>query len=103
MFDVKALLDDKGNRSKANLAAMNLLARADIPLRVISTYAMHHDNYIIVDGRHTETGSLNYNPAATRFNSENVLVVWNNPGVAQKYLAHWENRWAKGVMVETGY
>jgi phosphatidylserine/phosphatidylglycerophosphate/cardiolipin synthase-like enzyme len=58
--DVKVLLDDRGNRGnrgKASIAAMNLIADADIPVMVISSYAIHHDRYFVDDGRHTETGS----------------------------------------------
>ncbi|MGJ7511458.1 phospholipase D family protein [Variovorax sp. GT1P44] len=80
--DVRVLIDDKGNRGKANIAAMNLLVGADIPTRVISTYAIHHDKYIVVDGKHTQTGSFNYTQAAAKSNSENVLVVWTDPKVA---------------------
>jgi len=101
--DVQILVDDRGNRGKASLSAMNLVAGAGIPMRVISTYAIHHDKYIVVDGKHTETGSFNYSQAAARTNSENVLVVWNNPQVAARYLAHWENRWAQGIAVEMSY
>lgn len=101
--DVRVLLDDKGNRGKANIAAMNLIAGASISTKVISAYAIHHDKYIVVDGRHTETGSFNYSQAAARSNSENVLVVWNDPKVAAIYMAHWEDRWARGTAIEVSY
>lgn len=95
--DVQVLVDDRGNRSRPSLIAMKLIADAGIPIRTISAYAIHHDKYIVVDGRTTETGSFNYSQAAARANSENVIVVWNNPQVAATYLAHWESRWAQGV------
>ena len=98
--DVKVLLDDRGNRGAASLSAMRMITEANIPLRVVSAYAIHHDKYIVVDGRHTETGSFNYSQAAARANSENVLVVWNNPTTAQRYLTHWGNRWKQGIEVE---
>lgn len=101
--DVRALLDDKGNRSKSSLAAINLIVGAEIPTRLISTYAIHHDKYIVVDSRHTETGSFNYSAAAAKSNSENVIVIWNNPQVAAQYLSHWQNRWAQGIDVELSY
>ncbi|TPG20741.1 phospholipase D family protein [Variovorax ginsengisoli] len=101
--DVAVLLDDKGNRGKASIAAMNLVVGANIPIRVISAYAIHHDKYIVVDGRHTETGSFNYSQAAATSNSENVLVVWNDERVAARYLDHWNKRWSKGLDVEAGY
>ena len=34
--NVKVLLDDKGNRGQASVAAMNLIVGAGIPLRVVS-------------------------------------------------------------------
>nr|WP_256354732.1 phospholipase D family protein [Variovorax sp. dw_308] len=101
--DVRVLVDDRGNRGKSSIAAMNLIAGAGIPIRAISSYAIHHDKYIVVDGRHTETGSFNYSQAAAKSNSENVLVVWDNPSVAKRYLAHWESRWAQGFAVESSY
>lgn len=101
--NVRVVLDDHGNRGKANIAAMNLLAGADIPIRVTAAYAIHHDKYIIVDKLHTETGSFNYSQAASRSNSENVIVVWNNSDVARRYLQHWENRWLRGTAVEQRY
>ena len=52
-----------------------------------------HDKVIIADGRNVEVGSFNYTRAADRFNSENVLVVWDEPVVAQRYLQHWQTRW----------
>ena len=98
--DVKVLLDDKGNRGAASLLAIKMITEANISLRVISTYAIHHDKYIVVDGRHTETGSFNYSQAAARANSENVLLLWNNEAVSQRYLVHWESRWTQGIEVE---
>lgn len=56
-----------------------------------------HDKVIIADGRNTEVGSFNFSRAADRANSENVLVVWDDPAVAQRYLQHWSSRWSKGT------
>lgn len=69
-------------------------------MRVISAYAIHHDKYIVVDGRTTETGSFNFSQAAARSNSENVLVVWNDERVAARYQVHWNSRWVQGIEVE---
>ena len=101
--DVKVLLDDKGNRGQVSIAAMNLIVGAGIPLRVVSAYAIHHDKYIVVDGKHIETGSFNYSQAAAKSNSENVMVIWDNPIVAGRYFAHWESRWRQGIEVDSKY
>ena len=101
--DVKLLLDDKGNRGQASVAAMNLIMGAGIPLRVVSAYAIHHDKYIVVDSKHTETGSFNYSQAAAKSNSENVVVVWDNRAVAERYLSQWDSRWRQGIEVDIKY
>ncbi len=49
--DVHVLVDEKANNGKANRIAMNLLVNAGIPVRTISRYAIHHDKYIIADGK----------------------------------------------------
>jgi len=101
--DIMIVVDEKGNKSKASRAAMNLVVNAGIPLRTISTYAIHHDKYIVVDGRHVETGSFNYSQSAARRNSENVIVVWNDPELASSYLGHWQSRWDQGVAWRSEY
>ena len=90
-IDVAELVD-YSNTSRI----LKMLVSAGIPTRIISAYPIHHDKYIVVDGLHVETGSFNYTIAAARRNSENVLVVWNNPVVAGQYIAHWQNRWEQG-------
>ncbi|EAA0892678.1 phospholipase D family protein [Salmonella enterica] len=98
--DVKVVLDWKANTGKSNNAsksAMNLLTGAGIPVRTISAYKILHDKVIVADGRNTQVGSFNYTHAADRSNSENVLVVWDDPVIAQKFLNHWASRWAQGT------
>jgi len=99
--NVQVLIDDRDNRRAVSQSAIRLITGANIPLRVISVYAIHHDKYIVVDGTTTETGSFNYSQAASKSNSENVIVIWNDRTVAAQYQAHWDNRWAKGIEVET--
>jgi len=101
--DVQLVVDEKGNKSKASSAALNLIVNAGIPIRTISRYAIHHDKYIVVDRRHVETGSFNYSKAAASSNSENVLVIWNNPDLAKSYLAHWQDRFNQGTNVSSSY
>lgn len=98
--DVAVVLDRKANTGKnnhASKAAMNLLLGAGIPVRTVSAYKILHDKVIVADGRNTQVGSFNYTRAADRSNSENVLVVWDAPAVAQRYLDHWTSRWAQGT------
>lgn len=95
--DVKLVVDEKGNKSKLSIAAMNIVVNADIPIRTIGKYAIHHDKYIVVDGSSVETGSFNYSGSANSRNSENVIVLYNMPEVAKQYLLHWDSRWNEGT------
>ncbi|MDY7578968.1 phospholipase D family protein [Herbaspirillum sp. RTI4] len=94
--DVRLVVDDRGNRGPSNIAAINMMVEAEIPIRTISTYAIHHDKYIISDERHVQNGSFNYSTAAAHSNSENVIVNWNNPSLAAAFLLHWQSRWMQG-------
>lgn len=109
--DVKVVLDWKSNAGKNNntsKAAMNLLAGAGIPVRTVSTYKILHDKVIVLALpltlsnhkppaiKHLPRTKYNFTRAADRSNSENVLVVWDDPVVASSYLKHWASRWAQG-------
>ncbi|WP_336703146.1 phospholipase D family protein [Pantoea dispersa] len=101
--DVRVVVDDKGNRSKASQAALNVLANAGIPLRTNGQYKIMHDKVIVTDGQNVETGSFNYTRSAAESNSENALVVRGVPALAQTYLAHWQSRWDGGKDWQSSY
>lgn len=105
--DVKVVVDRRHNldedRSGRARAALSAIANAGVGTRTIDAYAIHHDKVVIVDGLHVQTGSFNFSGAAASRNSENVLVVWNEPRLARAYLAHWTNRWERGVEYRTRY
>lgn len=101
--DVRIVLDEKGNRSKASQAAMNVVVNAGIPLRTNGRYAIMHDKVIIVDNHTVEAGSFNYTRSAASRNSENVLVFNEVPEVAQTYLQHWQSRWDGGTDWHSSY
>ncbi|MDT8850234.1 phospholipase D family protein [Pantoea dispersa] len=101
--DVRVVVDDKGNRSKASQAALNVLANAGIPLRTNGQYKIMHDKVIITDGQNVELGSFNYTRSAAESNSENALVVRGVPALAQTYLAHWQSRWDGGKDWQSTY
>lgn len=105
--DIRVVADMKENtvldRSGKARAAMGALVNAGIPLRTISVYPIHHDKVLVVDGVTTQTGSFNYTQAAAKSNSENVIVLWNNPQLARGYLAHWERNWRQGQDWQPAY
>ena len=93
---MKIVIDERGNTGRASIAAMNYIANSGIPLRTDSDFPIQHDKVIIVDGRHVETGSLNYTASAEKYNSENAIVMWDAPELAGQYLKHWQSRWNQG-------
>ena len=68
--DVKIVIDEKGNRNRASLAAMNLIVNAGIPLRTNDRFPVQHDKILIVDNHTVESGSYNFSLAATTATSE---------------------------------
>jgi phosphatidylserine/phosphatidylglycerophosphate/cardiolipin synthase-like enzyme len=105
--DVAVVADFRSNfedrKGQAGAHALSLLAKAGIPTRTVDVYPIHHDKFFVVDGSAVETGSFNYTAAAAKKNSENALVIWNDPDLAQRYLNHWKSRWDQGRVVETNY
>ncbi|MGE9553667.1 phospholipase D family protein [Erwinia amylovora] len=95
--DVRVVLDEKANHGRISQWAMKLLAGAKIPLRTVNAFPIMHDKFFVVDGCTVETGSLNFTRSGERFNSENVIVLNDMPDVAQRYLTHWQSRWALGT------
>lgn len=98
--DVRVVVDQKHNveadEKGIGRKALETLHKAKVVVRTNGDYRMHHDKFIIVDARHVQTGSYNYAVSANR-NSENVLVVRDDPALAAKYLAHWESRFKAGA------
>ena len=104
--DVAVVADHRSNleeqRSTAGRHALTLLAKAGIPTRTVKAYPIHHDKFMVVDGMAVETGSFNFT-AAAKSNSENALVVWNDPALAETYLNHWQSRWDQGQAFKVKY
>lgn len=104
---VKLVADYKNNvsqdRSGKARAALSALKTAGADVRVIRAYAIHHDKVIIVNRKTVELGSFNFSAAAEKRNSENVLVNWNNPGLADAYVTHFNRNYGKSVEFSLNY
>lgn len=83
---------DKSQRSEKYSAA-TFLSNQGIALRIDEKHAIQHNKYLVIDGHSVELGSFNYSRAAAERNAENVVVLWNQPEVAQRYRADWERLW----------
>ncbi len=57
----------------------------------------------LVDNVTVETGSFNFTKAAETKNSENAVVIWNMPKLAESFLEHWQDRWNQGRDYRSSY
>lgn len=99
--DVKIVADEKSNSGK--YSATTFLANNGIAVKLDNHYAIMHNKFIIIDGVNIETGSFNYSAAAVDKNSENVLVLWNVPKIAQAYETQWSKLWNESYLLKNNY
>lgn len=100
-INVSVVVDSKQVSNTSNMrTSIDLLSNAGIAVKTVSNFNLH-DKFIVIDRQHVQTGSFNYTNAAIRSNSENVLVVWNNPQLAGIYLKHWSQLWDSGILYQS--
>ena len=98
---VRVVADKTGNSSR--YSAVTFLANHGVPVRVNSRYAIFHHKFMVIDGRHLETGSFNYSAAAVNKNAENVLILRDVQEIAGIYGREWEKLWNESEPVEAQY
>ena len=98
---VRVVADKKSNNSR--YTAVTYLANHSVPVRLNGRYAIHHHKFMIIDGRHVQTGSFNYSAAAVDKNAENVLVLRDAPELAAKYASEWQRLWDEAEPLPSKY
>jgi len=68
------------------------LAEAGVPMWIDRSVRIAHSKSMVIDGKVTLTGSMNWTGGAAR-NSENLNLV-GSPTVAVAYAGHWHQRLA---------
>src|SRR4029453_2611900 len=81
--DVQVLLD-KSNVT-AQYSSTTFLTNAAIPVSIDSQHAIAHNKIMIIDDATVITGSFNFTKAAEHANAENLLLLKDSPGLAQRY------------------
>ena len=94
---VSLVLDDKSNRHGDTRSKRDYLTACGVDVKTDARYAIMHDKFIVVDGKHVETGSFNYTYAASARNAENAIVVWNNAAMAQKYQSEFDRLFGEAL------
>jgi len=98
---VQVVADKKGNSSR--YTAVTYLANHGVPVRLNGRYTIHHHKFMVIDGRHVQTGSFNYSAAAANKNAENVLVLRDAPELAALYAAEWQRLWDEAKPLAAKY
>ena len=78
---VSAVLDARSNPHGNSNSKRDYIIACGVDVKADARYPIMHDKFIVVDGKHVETGSFNYSFAAAERNA----VVWNNVAMAEKY------------------
>ncbi len=94
---VTAVLDQRSNPHGRGNSKRDYLDACGVAVRADAKYPIMHDKFIVVDGKHVETGSFNYSFAAAERNAENAMVIWNNPDLAARYAAEFDRLFEEGV------
>lgn len=62
-------------------------------IRVNSKHKIEHNKYVVIDGETVITGSYNWTNPATLKNSENCLMIWNDPKTTSAYQKRFNYLW----------
>jgi len=85
--DVEVILDKSQEQARGSEA--DLISESGIPTFVDSAYRIAHDKVMVIDGNKVITGSFNFTRSAEEYNAENLLVISNDPPLAEQYAVSW--------------
>lgn len=88
------ILADKTQTAQKSYTFVPALAAAGLPIKIDHRPAIAHCKIIIIDEKTTLTGSYNWTDGAEERNSENLVIIENQPEVAAVYKKNWDARWA---------
>ncbi|MEW6314153.1 MAG: phospholipase D family protein [Pseudomonadota bacterium] len=90
------------DRTQANGDSQAAMVASGIACRIDGRFRIMHHKFIVVDGRHVETGSFNYSVNADKVNAENALYLKNVPELAAQYKAQWDAVYAPAAACAGG-
>ena len=62
-------------------------------IKVHSKNRIEHNKFVVVDGETVMTGSYNWTNPASLKNSENCVMIWNDPRTVTEYQKRFEYLW----------
>ena len=91
--DVEVILDKSQEQARGTEA--DVISENGIPTYIDSAYRIAHDKVMIIDGTRVITGSFNFTKSAEDYNAENLLVISNDPPLAEQYITCWKKHLAQ--------
>lgn len=80
------------------------LSEAGIPVRLETRYRHAHNKVIVIDAAGAKpvviSGSYNYTWSAQKMNAENLLIMRDNPALADRYAANWRRHEAEAMLLD---
>jgi phosphatidylserine/phosphatidylglycerophosphate/cardiolipin synthase-like enzyme len=92
---VEAVLDKSNQTTKYSGATF--LAHQGIHVRIDARHAIAHNKVMIIDALAVITGSFNFTKAAEENNAENLLIIRDDPKLAEQYLSNFRAHQAHSV------
>lgn len=89
---VRIITDRIQSAGKTQSAALKILGRAGIPIKINSHSGLMHLKMTVADGEVATTGSYNYTKSASTVNDE-VLVVLRDKEIAQAFGRQFDRMW----------
>ncbi|MCW2473376.1 MULTISPECIES: phospholipase D family protein [unclassified Symbiopectobacterium] len=94
--EVRCVIDYKRNQNKTSRSVIEYARENNVQVRLSKHYPIQHDKTMIIDGNTVETGSFNFARSAEFENSENVLIIRDEPAIVAAYQSHFTSRWNLG-------
>lgn len=91
--NVKVILDKSQEQARGTEA--DLISENGIPTYIDAAYRIAHDKVMVIDGSRVITGSFNFTKSAEDFNAENLLIISNDPPLADQYTQSWNKHLAQ--------
>jgi phosphatidylserine/phosphatidylglycerophosphate/cardiolipin synthase-like enzyme len=92
---VKIILDK--SQINQRYSSSNFFANQGFELRIDVKHAIFHNKVMIIDNDTLITGSFNFTKAAETKNAENVLIIRDNPELANLYTQNWWFHWNQSL------
>lgn len=96
-----SVIADRQQAEKLETSLVDWLARQGVPVWIDGDHAAAHNKVMVLDPGTPQaaliTGSFNFTHAAQYRNAENLLVLRDNPLLAQAYAANWRRHRAHSL------